>query len=144
MGHIKADRPGVASIIAAVLGTALVAATLLSPTATNVAQAQTDLASAANGVLLPPLDYDPVAARNEDLAESALVPTASPALVSPADESAATGTPEAGADAPETVTDGAADGDSMTAILAGSDVAVSSVGGSYEVDRPNKRSERKK
>ena len=137
MGHIKADRPGVASIIAAVLGTALVAATLLSPTATNVAQAQTEPATAANGVLLPPLDYDPVAARNEDLPESTVVPTASTALVSPADESAATGTPTA-------VTDGAAEGDSMTAILAGSDVAVSSVGGSYEVDRPNKRSERKK
>ena len=144
MGHIKADRPGVASIIAAVLGTALVAATLLSPTATNVAQAQTEPATAANGVLLPPLDYDPVAARNEDLPESTVVPTASTALVSPADESAATGTPTAVADAPETVTDGAADGDSMTTIVGGSDVAVSSVGGSYEVDRPNKRSERKK
>ena len=115
---------------------------MLSPDGTNVAQAQTDPATAANGVLLPPLDYDPAAARNEDLAESALVPTASTAPVSSADESADWHSGSR-ADAPETVTD-AGNGDSMTTILGGSDVAVSSVGGSYEVDRPNKRSERKK
>ena len=72
MGHPNADRP-VASIAAAVLGAAFVAATLLSP-ATNVAWAQSEPMTAANGVLLPPEDFDPAAARSEDLTESAVVP----------------------------------------------------------------------
>jgi hypothetical protein len=128
MRHVNADHP-LAPIIAGLLGAALVGATLMSP-ATNVAWAQTEPSTAANGVLLPPADFDPAAVRNEDLAESAVVPATSTAPVSPAGESIPAGTPEAG--------------NSMTTILGGSDVAVSSVGGSYEVDRPSKRSERKK
>ncbi len=128
-------------IIAAVVGAAIVSATLLGA-ATNVAEAQTEPPTAANGVLLPSAGFDPAAARNEDLAGSAIVAATSADPVSPAGESAPSGTPEAVADAPETVTDGAADGDSMTTIVGSSDVAVSSVGGSYEVDRPNKRSDR--
>ena len=137
MGHLNADRP-VASIIAAVLGAALVGATLQS-TATNVAHAQTEPATAANGVLLPPLDYDPVAARNEGLAalaESAVAPATPTPAVDPAETSTVTDAPVAASDAPES-------GNSMTTSLGGSDVAVSSVGGSHEVDRPGKRSERK-
>ena len=121
-------------IITAVLGAAIVGATLLSP-ATNVAWAQTEPTTAANGVLLPPADFDPAAARNEDLAGSAVAPDTSAAPVSPADESTPSGTPEAVADAPVA-------GSSTTTSLGGSDVAVSSVGGSYEVDGPKKRSDR--
>lgn len=128
MRHVRVDHP-LTPIIAGLLGVALVGATLLSP-APNVAWAQTEPSTAANGILLPPADFDPAAARNEDLAESAVVPATSTAPDSPAAESTPAGTPEAG--------------NSTTTILGGSDVAVSSVGGSYEVDRPSKRSERKK
>jgi hypothetical protein len=89
--------------------------------------------------LLPPLDYDPVAARNEDLAglaESAVAPATPTPTADPAETSAVTDAPVATTDAPES-------GNSVTTSLGGSDVAVSSVGGSYEVDRPKKRSERK-
>ncbi len=148
MEYVKADRPGPASIIAAVLGAALIGTALLSP-ATNVAQAQTEPATAANGVLLPPLDFDPVAARNEDLAESAVVPASPTPPVDTAEASTAASAPDAVTDAPEAVSDdpettGAPDSESaMTTSLGGEDVAVSSVGGSYEVDRPRKRSERR-
>jgi hypothetical protein len=128
MGHVKVDHP-LTPIIAALFGAALVGATLLSA-APNVVWAQTEPSPAANGVLLPPADFDPTAVRNDDLTASAVVPATSTAPVSPADESTPAGTPEAG--------------NSTTTILGGSDVAVSSVGGSYEVDRPNKRSGRKK
>jgi hypothetical protein len=127
MGHVKADGP-VALIIAMVLGAALVGATLLSPAATNLAQAQAEPPTAANGVLLPPLDYDPVAARNEDVTDSATVPGTPTPASSVADGS--------------TVTDAPQNGNSVTTILGGSDVMVSSVGGSNEVDRPSKRSEK--
>ena len=127
MRPVTVDHP-LTPIIAALLGAALVGATLVSP-ATNVAWAQTEPSMAANGVSLPPADFDPAAVRNEDLAESAVVPAISTDPDSPAGESAPAGTPEAG--------------NSTTTVLGGSDVAVSSVGGSYEVDRPNKRSGRK-
>jgi hypothetical protein len=136
MEYVKANRP-VASIIAAVLGVALVGAIVLSPAVVNVAQAQTEPATAANGILLPPLDFDPVAARNEDLVESATVPGTPTPPADSTDASTATGAPEAAADAP-------VNGSSTTTSLGGSDVAVSSVGGSHEVDRPGKRSERKR
>ena len=127
MGHVNVDHP-LTPIIAALLGAALVGAILVSA-APNVAWAQTEPTTAANGVSLPAAEFDPAAARNEDLAESAVLPAASTAPVSPADESSPAGTPEAG--------------NSTTTVLGGSDVAVSSVGGSYEVDRPSKRSGRK-
>ena len=134
MDRNKYNHP-LAPMISALVGAAIVGATLLSP-ATKVAWAQAEPSTAANGVLPPPADFDPVAARNEGLAESSVEPATSTAPVPPADESTPTGTPEAVADAPEA-------GNSTTTILGGSDVAVSSVGGSYEVDRPSKRSERK-
>ena len=135
MERNKYDRP-LGAIIAAVVGTAIVGATLLSPM-TNLAWAQTEPSTAANGVLLPPVDFDPAAARNQDLPGSAVVPASSTSPVAPADESAPSGTPEAVADAPVA-------GNSTTTSLGGSDVAVSSVGGSYEVDGPNSRSDRRR
>ena len=142
----------------AVLGATLAGAALLTPIATHVAQAQTEPAIAANGVLLPPLGFDPAAARNQDLTEIAVVSSTSTAPVSASGETTATGTseaatdapeattdtPEATTDAPEAGTDAPENGNSVTTSLGGSDVAVSSVGGSYEVDRTKKRSDRKK
>jgi len=135
MRHVTADRP-TASIFAAVVGAALVGATLLSAAAVNVAQAQNEPLVAANGVLLPSPYDDPAAARIADVAESAVVSATETAPAPPAHESTPSGTPEAAIGAPEA-------GNSTTTILGGSDVAVSSVGGSHEVDGPRRRSERK-
>jgi hypothetical protein len=135
MRHVTADR-STASIFAAVVGAALVGATLLSAAAVNVAQAQNEPLVAANGVLLPSPYDDPAAARIADLAESAVVSAAETAPAPTGDESPPSGTPEAAVGAPEA-------GNSTTTILGGSDVAVSSVGGSHEVDGPRRRSERK-
>jgi hypothetical protein len=109
---------------------------LLSAAAVNVAQAQNEPLVAANGVLLPSPYDDPAAARIADVAESAVVSATETAPAPPADESTPSGTPEAAVGAPEA-------GNSTTTILGGSDVAVSSVGGSHEVDGPRRRSERK-
>jgi hypothetical protein len=143
MGHVKSHRSLVIPAIAALLGAALTGATVLTP-ATQVALAQTEPMTAANGVLLPPLNFDPVATRNEMLTESAVVPTTSTAAAAPTDESTGTDAPDAVSEGPDAVGDAPGTGDSTTTSLGGSDVAVSSVGGSYEVDRPNKRSDRKK
>jgi hypothetical protein len=151
MGYFKANHTRATSIIAAMLGAALVGGTLLNPATTIVAQAQTEPATAANGVVLPPQDFDPAAARNEELIASAVVPEVTTTPVSAAEESTITEAPEAApadpegtADDPEGATDAPEDGSATTANLGGSDVAVSSVGGSYEVDRPRKRSDRKR
>jgi hypothetical protein len=136
MEYLKAVRP-VASKFAAVLGAALIGAILLTPVVMDVAQAQTEPDTAANGLLLPPQDFDPVAARNVGVAESAVVAgTPTP----PTDSVDASTVSEA----PVAATDAAENGSSTTTSLGGSDVAVSSVGGSHEVDRPKKRSDRKK
>src|SRR5829696_2771285 len=150
MEHVSSDRP-LASIFAAVLGAALLCATLLNPLAVNVAQAQTEPLTAANGVVLPSPYDDPAAARIADLAESTVAPATATTPVPPSDETtaadapeAAAETPDAAADAPDAATEAPASGTSAPTVLGGADVAVSSVGGSYEVDRPSKRSERKK
>ena len=135
MERVTVDRP-LASIVAAVIGAALVGATLLSAVAVNVAQAQNEPQIAANGVLLPSPYDDPAAARIADIAESAVVSATATTPVPAADESPPGGTPEAAAGTAEA-------GNSTTTILGGSDVAVSSVGGSHEVDSPRRRSERK-
>jgi hypothetical protein len=121
---------------------------LLSPLAVNVAQAQT---TAANGVVLPSPYDDPAAARIVDLAESTVAPATATTPVPPADETTATDAPEAAGETPDAAAGapdagtGAPDaGTSAPIVLGGADVAVSSVGGSYEVDRPSKRLERKK
>ena len=150
MEHVSSDRRH-GSIFAAVLGAALLGATLLSPLAVNMAQAQTEPRTAANGVLLPSPYDDPAAARIADLAESSVAPATATTPVPPADETTATDapeaaaeTPDAAADVPDAVTDAPDAGTSAPIVLGGADVAVSSVGGSYEVDRPSKRSERKR
>jgi hypothetical protein len=136
MGRINTGRARVVPAIAAVLFGVLVGASMLGLLAPDVAEAQTEPNTAANGVLLPPPDYDPAAARNEELSGSAVVPATPGSPVDSADPSVAADSPEAVAGAP-------GNGTSTTTSLGGADVAVSSVGGSYEVDRPSKRSERK-
>jgi hypothetical protein len=129
MGRTHAGRALVVQVIAAVLLSALAGASVLSLVAPELVEAQTEPNTAANGIVLPPLGYDPVAARNEDATGSATAPgTPTPTTVN------ADGT---------TTTDAPESGNSVTTILGGSDVAVSSVGGSYEVDRPSKRSRKK-
>jgi len=144
MRHVNLDRPVPASLIAAVLGTVLIGAALLSPMEMHVARAQTEPPTAANGVMLPPADFDPVAARNGNLIGSAGAPVTPSAIDSGAAESTATDAPEAVADAPDAAADAPETGNSVTTSLGGADVAVSSVGGSNEVDSPKKRSDRKK
>jgi hypothetical protein len=144
MRHVDLNCPVPASRIAAVLAAALIGTALLSPMRVHVARAQTEPPTAANGVLLPPPDFDPVTARNGYLIESADAPVTSSAPDSGAAESTATDAPEAVADAPDVAADAPETGNSVTTSLGGADVAVSSVGGSNEVDSPKKRSDRKK
>jgi hypothetical protein len=129
MWRINAGRTLVVPAIACVLFTALAGASVLNLAATDVAEAQTEPVTAANGVLLPPPNYDPVAARNEGVAESATVPATPKPAAPPADGSIGTDTPQ--------------NGNSVTTSLGGSDVMVSSVGGSNEIDRPDNRSRSK-
>ena len=145
MRHVNLVPPVPASLFAAVLGVALIGATLLSTLGMHVAQAQTEPPTAANGVLLPPPDFDPVTARGGYLIESAVAAATSTAADSTPDESTTSDAPESVADAPDAAaTDAPENGNSVTTTLGGADVAVSSVGGSNEVDSPKKRSDRKK
>ena len=136
MARTNAGRALIVPAIVSVLFAALVATGVLNLAAPSVAEAQTEPNTAANGVLLPPSNFDPVAARNDDLADSAVVPATPASPVDPADGTGVTDSPEAVAGAP-------ANGTSTTTSLGGSDVMVSNVGGSYEVDSPNKRSRKK-
>ena len=133
MERVNAARALIVPAIASLLLTALVGASVLSMAAPEVAEAQTDPNTAANGVVLPPLNFDPAAARDGDFVESVVVPATPASPVDSADASTGTDSPDAVASVP-------GNGSSTTTSLGGSDVAVSSVGGSYEVDRPNKRS----
>jgi len=145
MRDFNLDRLVPASLIAVVLGAALIGAAMLSPMGMHVAQAQTEPPTAANGVLLPPPDFDPVAARGGYLIESAVAASTSTAADSTPDGSTTSDAPESVADAPDAAAaDGPENGNSATTTLGGADVAVSSVGGSNEVDSPKKRSNRKK
>src|SRR5919107_646709 len=130
MERVKAARALIVPAIASLLLTALVGASVLSLAAPDVAEAQTEPNTAANGVVLPPLDFDPAAVRNGDFVERVVVPATPASPVDSADASTGTDSPDAVAGVP-------GNGSSTTS-LGGSDVAVSSVGGSYEVDRPNK------
>ena len=133
MERVKAARALIVPAITSLLLTALVGASVLSLAAPDVAEAQTEPITAANGVVLPPLGFDPAAARNGDFVESLVVPATPASPVDSADASTGTDSPDAVAGVP-------GNGSSTTTSLGGPDVAVSSVGGSYEVDRPNKRS----
>lgn len=121
-------------VIAAFLVAALAGASVLGPAMTDIARAQSEPITTVNGVQLPPpvpgLDYDPVEAREKGVVEGAVTPATPTAPVYPADAS--------------TVIDAPDNGGALTTSLGGSDIAVSSVGGSYEVDSPKKRSNRKK
>ena len=120
--------------VAVFLVTVLAAADVLSPMATGVARAQTEPITTVNGIQLPPpvpgLDYTPVEIETAGQAEGLVVPATPTAPLLTSDTSA--------------VPDTAGPAETLTTSLGGSDVAVSSVGGSYEVDAPKKRSRRKK
>ena len=131
MERVNAARALIVPAIASLLLTALVGASVLNLVLLDVAEAQTEPNTAANGVVLPPEDYDPAANRNVDRADSAVVPATPASPVDSTDASTGTDSPDAVAGVP---------GNGSSTSLGGSDVAVSSVGGSYEVDRPNKRS----
>jgi hypothetical protein len=135
MERVNAARALIVPAIASLLLTALVGASVLNLVRPDVAEAQTEPNTAANGVVLPPQDYDPAANRNVDRADSAVVPATPASPVDSTDASTGTDSPDAVAGVP-------GNGSSTTTSLGGSDVAVSSVGGSYEVDRPNKRSQK--
>ena len=119
--------------VAVFLVAALSAADVLSPMATGVARAQTEPITTVNGIQLPPpvpgLDYTPVDIETADPAEGLVVPATPTAPVLTSDTFA--------------VPDTADPAGTSTTSLGGSDVTVSSVGGSYEVDAPKKRSRRK-
>jgi len=136
MRRIFADRALLVRSIASLLFAALAGATVMSLAEPDVAEAQREPNTAANGVVLPPLGYDPVAARTADLAGSVEAAATPASPVDSAEASASSESPEAVTGAPEI-------GSSTTTSLGGSDVAVSSVGGSNEVDSPNKRSRKK-
>ena len=144
MRSINAARRFTFPVTTATLVAAFMGGSLAGPAATRVAQAQTGPATAANGVLLPPPDFDPAASRDAELIESAAIPATPTPAPPPADGSTVTESPEVAGDAPDTVTATPENGNSVTTNLGGSDVAVSSVGGSYEVDGPKKRSNRKR
>ena len=134
MRRVIASRPVSFLVIAAFLVAALAGANVLGPVMTDSARAQSEPITTVNRVQLPPpvpgVDYDPVQIRENESTEGAVTPATPAAPVYPADAS--------------TVVDAADNGGSLTTSLGGSDIAVSSVGGSYEVDSPKKRSNRKK
>ena len=133
MRRINAGRTLVPAI-AFLLITGVAVAVALNLTTPEVAEAQTEPNTAANGIALPPLDYDPVAARSDGAAAGTTAAgTTAAGTPTPADPA---GDGPTAAGAPDS-------GSAMTTSLGGADVAVSSVGGSYEVDRPSKRSRKK-
>ena len=114
----------VAALAGALLLVAAIALFVAERTDTDSARAQAQPTSVAGTIVqLPPpvpgLDYSP--------------PQPGQATIP---EAATTGTPVA---ADSGTAAAPASGESVTASLGGSDIAVSSVGGSYERDGPNKR-----
>lgn len=134
MRRVNSGGPISLLVIAAFLMSALAGASVLGLAVTDIARAQSEPVTTVNGIQLPPpvpgLDYDPVEAREKGIVEGAVTPATPAAPVYPADTS--------------TVIDAPDNGGALTTSLGGSDIAVSSVGGSYEVDGPKKRSNRKK
>src|SRR5215213_4377632 len=70
MRRTNTGRGLLVRLIASLLFAGLAGASMVSLTVPDVAEAQSEPNTAANGVVLPPLDYDPAAARNENLVES--------------------------------------------------------------------------
>jgi hypothetical protein len=128
------DSPVTVLVVVVFLVAALAGSGVLNPSATFVADAQSEPVTTVNGIQLPPrvpgLDYTIVDTGDPGLVEGLVIPATPTAPVLPGNTSPSHDIPD---------TDGA-----LTTSLGGSDVAVSSVGGSYEVDGPKKRSHRKK
>jgi hypothetical protein len=130
MGPLIAIRPLV--WIVAVIAVVLATAALAGPNVSIDALAQTEPEAASSTIQIPPpvpgVDYS--AAETGDVAPiTEAAPPATP--IPPAMPESATGEPLV----PQT-------GGSYTTSLGGSDVAVESVGGSYEVDAPGRRGKR--
>ena len=121
-------------VVVVFLVAALAGAGVLNPASTLIVDAQSEPVTTVNGIHLPPpvpgLDYTTIDTEDADLVEGLVIPGTPTVPILPGD------TPTS-PDAPDT-------GGALTTSLGGSDVAVSSVGGSYEVDAPKKRSQRKK
>ena len=128
------NGPGTVLVVVVFLVAALAGSGVLSPSATFIADAQSEPITTVNGIQLPPrvpgLDYTTVDTGDADLIEGLVIPGTPTAPILAGDTTT-------GLDAPD------ASG-ALTTSLGGSDVTVSSVGGSYEVDAPKKRSHRKK
>ena len=107
---------------------------VFNPSATFVADAQSEPVTTVNGIQLPPrvpgLDYTIIDTGEPGPVEGLVIPATPTVPVLPGDTSPSPDTPDTGG--------------ALTTNLGGSDVAVSSVGGSYEVDGPMKRTHRRK
>jgi hypothetical protein len=108
---------------------AVVAVTAFEPLLSRVAEAQDQTGGAGVGVPAPPpvpgIDYSAGADSAPVLTEAAPATPAAPVI--PSDSANIPEVPEGG---------------TTTASLGGSDVAVASVGGSYQVDAPHKKKRR--
>jgi hypothetical protein len=131
MGLMKDGSVAVLAVVVFVVA-ALAGSGVLNPAATFIADAQSEPVTTVNGIQLPPpvpgSDYTTGEIGPEEGRLIAGTPTA-PVL--PGDSSSGI----------EVLPDTSG---AVTTSLVGSDVAVSSVGGSYEVDSPKRRSHRKK
>ncbi|MBW3631498.1 MAG: hypothetical protein KY456_00580 [Chloroflexi bacterium] len=128
------NGPETVLVVVVFVVAALAGSGVLNPTTTLIADAQSEPVTTVTGIQLPPqvpgLDYTTVDTGDADLIEGLVIPDTPIAPILPGDTTT-------GLDVPDT-------SGALTTSLGGSDVTVSSVGGSYEVDAPKKRSHRKK
>jgi hypothetical protein len=122
MNRLVSPRAAVWLAAFLLLGAALIAMSAVDPLAALNVEAQTQPTS-ISGEVAPPADTG----TGSTMADPALAPPVDAPLADP----------EVISDAAHTGADGA-----YTTSLGGSDVAVSSVGGSYEVDGPKRRKDR--
>ena len=134
MGLMKDGSVAVLAVVVFVVA-ALAGSGVLNPAATFIADAQSEPVTTVNGIQLPPpvpgSDYTTVETGEIGPEEGRLIAGTPTAPVLPGDSSSGI----------EVLPDTSG---AVTTSLVGSDVAVSSVGGSYEVDSPKKRSHRRK
>ncbi len=132
MQRWSAFRTTVAVVGMAVAGVAFVAASATDSILSRAVYAQSDPPAAISAIQTPPavpgIDYTIAGSGGSSPSFSELAPATPVPLAS---SEIATSTPAIGA----------ADG-SMTTSLGGSDIAVSSVGGSHQVDAPGRKSNR--
>ena len=123
---VRTATIGVGLIFAVI---ALIAVSAFEPLLSRVAEAQDQTGGAGVGVQAPPpvpgIDYSAGSEGAPVVAEAAPATPAAPVL--PSDASKIPAVPSGG---------------TTTASLGGSDVAVASVGGSYQVDAPHKKKRR--